>query len=423
MAITTQVTQYATYSDSNSHLDSCLNGGTDYRTISGNAKNVLGGVLAGAGYCGNNISKACVITEVKVEMQCRTRTTSNGVTPLKSDCDYTFYLLTDSGVSGNKLNAPLTGAILSTFSKTISESSNWQKVEKTITITSGNPPANELRPAIKLVFWNGNFVTVRSYVKNLKFTVTRTRACYITFKGDGVTEKKTMYDYNTVPSYGSTPTRSGYTFKGWSNGSKTYSGTLPTAYEQDVTYTAVWEKNKVSCTITYNGNGATSGSVAAQSGYVGEALTLSQNKFAKSYNVKLYTLENEYFGAPYSEATFQGWYTSASGGTKVGDGGASYTPSGDVTLYARWSAMPAVTLPTPNRDGYNFLGWYTSAEGGTKVGEGGGNYTPTGNVTLYAQWKLDKTNKLYVGTSQPKSIFVGNQEVKAVYVGTTKIYG
>lgn len=257
MAVTTQVTQYATYSDSNSHLDSCLNGGTDYRTISGNEKNVHGAVLAGAGYCGNNISKACVITDVKVEMKCRTRTTSDGVTLLKSDCDYTFYLLTDSGVSGNKLNAPLTGAILSTFSKTISESRNWQTVEKTITITGGNPPANELRPAIKLVFWNGNFVTVRSYVKNLKFTVTRTRACYITFKGDGVTEKKTMYDYGTVPSYGSTPTRDGYTFKGWNNGSTTYSGTLPTAYEQDVTYTAVWEKiappEFTSVAMTYSG--------------------------------------------------------------------------------------------------------------------------------------------------------------------------
>ena len=76
------------------------------------------------------------------------------------------------------------------------------------------------------------------------------------------------------------------------------------------------EEVKVACTITYNGNGATSGSVAAQSGYVGDSLTLRDNGFVK----------NGY--------TFLGWYTAASGGTKVADGGGSYTPTGDITLYA-----------------------------------------------------------------------------------------
>lgn len=40
-----------------------------------------------------------------------------------------------------------------------------------------------------------------------------------------------------------------------------------------------------------------------------------------------------------------------------------------------------------------------------------------------ANFKEDKTNKIYIGTSQPKSIYVGTSEVKAVYVGTTKVYG
>ena len=101
MAVTTEVTQYAVYSDSSSNLDACLNGGEDYKTVSGRTHDVYGAILAGAGYCGNNISKACLITSVKVEMQCRTRTTSNGVIGLSSDCDYTLYLLSDSGVSGN----------------------------------------------------------------------------------------------------------------------------------------------------------------------------------------------------------------------------------------------------------------------------------------------------------------------------------
>lgn len=511
MAVTTEVTQYAVYSDSSSNLDACLNGGEDYKTVSGRTHDVYGAILAGAGYCGNNISKACLITSVKVEMQCRTRTTSNNVIGLNSDCNYTLYLLSDSGVSGNKLNEPIMGATLVAFSETITESKNWQTVGYSVTISSGSPIANELRPAVKLVFWNGNYSTIRSYVKNLKFTVTRTRACYITFKGDGVTEKTTMYDYGTVPSYGSTPTRAGYTFKGWSNGSTTYSGTLPTAYEQDVTYTAVWERvtyyldlnglldgsssgsispygtadvyikgslaakgvsdyytahpegttyeiknikanigykyngndsysgtltadtsvvlsfsTKTACTITYNGNGATSGSVAAQSGYVGDSLTLRDNGFYKKCIVAFYSNEDpsieddslDELQPSGSNATFLGWYTAASGGSQVTS---PYTPtSASVTLYAHWSGMSAVTTPTLTRDGYTFLGWYTARSGGSKVADGG-SYTPSGTIALYAHWKHNEITDIYIGTSI-LDVYLGSSKVD-VYQGTTKIYG
>ena len=46
-----------------------------------------------------------------------------------------------------------------------------------------------------------------------------------------------------------------------------------------------------------------------------------------------------------------------------------------------------VTLPTPSAvANYTFNGWYTSSSGGTRVGGGGGSYSPTSNTTLYAQW-------------------------------------
>ncbi len=106
---------------------------------------------------------------------------------------------------------------------------------------------------------------------------------------------------------------------------------------------------------------------------------------------------------------FAGWYTAPTGGTKVGNGGASYTPTADITLYAQWTvnvsytvtlnanggtcsetSLPTrsdgtVTLPTPTRDGYTFNGWYTAASKGTLVSSGG-SYTPTADITLYAQW-------------------------------------
>ena len=40
----------------------------------------------------------------------------------------------------------------------------------------------------------------------------------------------------------------------------------------------------------------------------------------------------------------------------------------------------------PTRTGWRFLGWYTAATGGTKVGDGGMAYSTQESVTLYAQW-------------------------------------
>lgn len=44
------------------------------------------------------------------------------------------------------------------------------------------------------------------------------------------------------------------------------------------------------------------------------------------------------------------------------------------------------TLPTPTLSRYNFLGWYTAATGGTRV-TSGTTVTITANQTLYAHWE------------------------------------
>lgn len=47
----------------------------------------------------------------------------------------------------------------------------------------------------------------------------------------------------------------------------------------------------------------------------------------------------------------------------------------------------AISLPTPIRDGYKFLGWYTEATGGSKVT----SLTVTENITLYAHWEKESS--------------------------------
>lgn len=96
---------------------------------------------------------------------------------------------------------------------------------------------------------------------------------------------------------------------------------------------------------------------------------------------------------------------SPSGGGTV-TGGGTYDYGTQVTL----TAIPA--------SGYKFVGWSDGTTSSTR--------TVTANnttLTYTAMFELDKINKIYIGTSQPKKIYIGTQEVKAVYVGTTKVYG
>lgn len=59
-----------------------------------------------------------------------------------------------------------------------------------------------------------------------------------------------------------------------------------------------------------------------------------------------------------------------------------------------------VTLPTPTRSNYAFTGWYTKATGGTKVTS---NYEITSNATFYAHWIMESV--------APNSIFIIPQAI------------
>ena len=193
-----------------------------------------------------------------------------------------------------------------------------------------------------------------------------------------------------------TPTRTGYSFKGWATSASATSGTTgsytPTG---NVTLYAIWQANPY--TITFDANGGT-GAPAAQTKLHDVALTLSTTKptranaSAGSYTVTLNANggsvdTTSLTAAGTTSYTFNNWNTKADGsGTSYASGG-SYTANAAATLYAQWNSSTstaAVTLPTPTREGFTFKGWATSdtATEGTI-----GSYTPTGNVTLYAIWE------------------------------------
>ena len=211
--------------------------------------------------------------------------------------------------------------------------------------------------------------------------------------GTGITLPNTSYE--------------GHWLKGWytaaSGGTKI--GDPGAVYNptENITLYAQWGENY---TVTYNTNGGNAVSPASAT-YTGTALTLPNDTW--------------------SGHQFNGWYDAASGGNKIGNADASYTPTDNVTLYAQWTAYtvtfnankgtvsPAsasagsdgsVTLPTPTRPNWTFNGWYTTASGSDKVGDANASYTPTADTTIYAHWKCTVTYDANGGPVSPASATV-----------------
>ena len=182
-----------------------------------------------------------------------------------------------------------------------------------------------------------------------------------------------------------TPTRNGYTFKGWwTSASDGTQITASTTVSGHVTYYAHWTINQY--TVTFNANGGTVGTTSV----------------VRDYDQAVGTLPTP----TRTEYVFGGWWTSASGGTRIYS---STKVTSNVTYYAHWTInqytvtfnanggtvstsyvvrdydQAVGTLPTPTHADYNtFVGWWTAASGGTQISE---STIVTGNVTFYAHWK------------------------------------
>lgn len=199
-----------------------------------------------------------------------------------------------------------------------------------------------------------------------------------------------------------TPTKSGYTFKGWatySGGSVSYQpGEYYTLYGNSTLY-AVWQSSggTTQYYLNFNLQGG-SGTFNTLYGVYGERLFIPSSSPTK----------NGY--------TFQGWSTSSTGSPQYQPGD-YYTIYSNTILYAIWgestqyctitfnanggTGAPAsqqkvigestyIPYTKPTRNGYTFLGWSTSKYASTADYQPGQAYTPYGNMTFYAVWKQEE---------------------------------
>ncbi|MBR4522697.1 MAG: InlB B-repeat-containing protein, partial [Kiritimatiellae bacterium] len=244
-------------------------------------------------------------------------------------------------------------------------------------------------------------------------------------QGGNVSPASATVTYNSTYGTLPTPTRTGYTFKGWytaTTGGSKITATTTVAITNSQTLYAHWTANTY--TVTFDANG---GSVTTAS--------------------KEVTYDAAYGDLPTPTRTgyaFAGWYTTSSGGTEV-TGETTVKITAAQTLYAHWTAKQSAltfnvnggagtmttgkvavydaAMPTgltlPTRTGYTFTGFYDAKQGGSKYYNANGTSAKnwdkdtTSATTLYAQWTI-KTCELK---------FSANGGTGTMTTGKTATYG
>ena len=249
-------------------------------------------------------------------------------------------------------------------------------------------------------------------------------------------------DGTAVTLAANTFTDPGHTFAGWSDGSVTYAaGTSYTLASGGTPIVLTAQLTPISDAYSYVPGTGTGSAPASGSGLDGTAVTLAANTFTDPGHTFAGWSDGS---VTYAAGTS---YTLASGGTPIVLT-AQWTPIVYTVTYNYESGTgspasanftvggSALTLPTPTRTGYTFAGWYTAASSGTLVGVGGASYSPTASLTIYARWtantlpektttglSLSKTSVTYgAETSETFTVTVTGQPGDGYPEGTLTVY-
>lgn len=210
--------------------------------------------------------------------------------------------------------------------------------------------------------------------------------------------KTTIYtgsNVSTVTIPDAIPTRTNCTFKGWTTdkNSKTvkYNAGSKIKLDSNITLYAVWEEGNVTITFDPNGGTIKAGDSGTKSVKYGNQILLLPTAVLDGYK-------------------FEGWYTSATGGTRILPTTKVETTN-NITYYAHWKLKNVIvtfeyngatsgnsnankevivsneygSLPSPLKAGHTFAGWYLDS-GLTQAINSNSIVTITTNHTLYAKW-------------------------------------
>ena len=287
----------------------------------------------------------------------------------------------------------------------------------------------------------GSYYTVKLTLKSVDSGSSTTNyTCYLYYNANGGTGAPSTQSYTgtstsshsfTVSS--TTPTKSGYTFLGWSTSSSatsasyTAGSSISVSYNGSKTLYAVWQEQVSTYSITvYKGNWDSFKWVGGSdtTKYTSSSHTYTVTSGA-SFDIDWYGKSNE--SGSGTDYTYTTTYTSSNYnmatslyGTSLGDSvtitsSKSYYPAVQMTSTTTYtynftikynanggsgapsdttatnsSTTKSITLSstTPNRSGYTFLGWSTSSSATSASYSAGSAYTFSyGTTQLYAVWK------------------------------------
>jgi len=214
------------------------------------------------------------------------------------------------------------------------------------------------------------------------------------------------YDYGASVTIDATVS-TGYTWKEWTgtkpSTTKTYTFTMPA---NDVTNTATTTENTYNITVVPNGGSCTANKTGVkftatnQFTCTGKTITVTGDANGTGATVGSATSKAQIFAnwtgsglessaqSGASSSSLSAWTGTATTNTYFKS---LRNTSGTATLTANWTPQ-GITLPTLSKTGYT-CAWYDAQTGGNKLGNSGATWTPSSttpaSVTAYAQCTIN----------------------------------
>ena len=191
-----------------------------------------------------------------------------------------------------------------------------------------------------------------------------------------------------------TPTRSNYTYVGWSTYSSATSGVKTLSPSSNTTYYAVWsyvDSQKPTASLSSTNNVASSQTVTISMSdnvgikgyYWGTSSSYSNNSYTSTSSTSISkTVDSS--GTYYATAVDTSGNVSSTVSitfykTTLNANGGSVSPTSVLTKSGN-----SFTFPTPTRSNYTYVGWGTSSSASSGVK----TLTPSSNITYYAVWQI-----------------------------------
>ena len=237
-----------------------------------------------------------------------------------------------------------------------------------------------------LVYFDWKVVNGQSTTDRPKFSISITGLTVSEL--NSLSQVQIEYNGTEVPSSYSNSKKAYF----WAD--STYPATLTINYSTPDTYTVTYNKGSNSWTnwpVNQTKNPGVALTLSSLTPVCGNSPTTT----------KTVTLNYNGNGTSNTTGTVKVWsgnwnrfgYWMEDGGSLTFDPGDSYTRDANIQLnVVGWwneSKTEGFTLPSPTRTGHKPKGWYSATSGGTKLGDGGDTFTSTSYSTIYAQWTPD----------------------------------